>query len=119
MLATVVGHAHHAEANSGHFESRPARAERTVRHTAFFRGQCVFSVECDIGGFYLIYCGLNSQCRSYCGRSLQKTAPAHSLFLFHIYFFSIVLMILAGLPATTVMAGTSLVTTLPAPTMAP
>ena len=49
----------------------------------------------------------------------------HELFLyvltllFLIYLTSIFLMNLAGFPATTVIGGTSLVTTLPAPTMAP
>lgn len=38
---------------------------------------------------------------------------------FHFSVVAIFLMIRAGLPATTVMGGTSLVTTLPAPTMAP
>lgn len=80
VLAAVVGHAHHPETECGDLESGPARAERAVRQTAFFHGQCVFSVECGIGGLYLIDCGPNGQRRSYGGRSFQKTAPADSFF---------------------------------------
>ena len=56
---------------------------------------------------------------------LERTFINYSFFRYNSYFIryyslvSIFLMIRAGLPATIVIAGTSLVTTLPAPTIAP
>ena len=115
-LRAVIVQAHAPESQCRHLHGGLTAAECAVFHAIFPHYGPVPARYGFSGRLHPVECRSEGQCSPDCSRPPDEIPAAYFDVLSHS---SIFLMILAGLPAAIVMGGTSRVTTLCAPTMAP